>query len=250
MAFLTLNNVGVHFTLYQGSSRSLKKSVLNATTGGLISHDTQHRTVVHALRDISLDLREGDRLGLVGGNGSGKTTLLRVLAGVYEPTSGTIAIDGRVTPVFDISMGVDMEATGYDNIFIRAAYLGLSKAQMLKRIDDIAAFTELGEYLYLPIRTYSQGMLLRLAFGVSTTMDSDILLLDEWIGVGDAKFVEKANERAKRFIDNSAIMVLATHSDDIIRRLCNKALWLNQGNIMAFGDVGEVLTAYHSFSGA
>jgi len=250
MPSLTLDNVDVNFTLYQGSSRSLKKSMLSATTGGLISHDAQHRTVVHALRGISLDLKQGDRIGLVGGNGSGKTTLLRVLAGVYEPTAGTIAIEGRVTPVFDISMGVDMEATGYDNIFIRAAYLGLSKAQVLERIDDIADFTELGEYLYLPIRTYSQGMMLRLAFGVSTALDSEILLLDEWFGVGDAKFVEKADQRAKRFVENSAIMVLATHSDEIIRRLCTKALWLNQGSTMAYGDVDEVLAAYHGFAGA
>jgi ABC-2 type transport system ATP-binding protein/lipopolysaccharide transport system ATP-binding protein len=247
MPSLTLDAVDVNFTLYQGGSRSLKKSVLSATTGGLISRDAQHRTVVHALRGISLDIREGDRVGLVGGNGSGKTTLLRVLAGVYEPTLGTISIRGRVTPVFDISMGVDQEATGYDNIFIRAAYLGLSKAQLRERIDDIADFTELGEYLYLPIRTYSQGMLLRLAFGVSTALDSEILLLDEWFGVGDAKFVEKADQRAKRFVDKSSIMVLASHSDGIIRRLCNKALWLNQGTMMAYGDVEDVLAAYHGF---
>lgn len=245
MALLRLTDVSVDFTIYQGASRSLRSSLLRvARTGGVISHDTHHRTTVRALENISLTLQDGDRLGLIGGNGAGKTTMLRTLAGVYEPTRGDLRIEGNVTPLFDISLGLDPDATGWENIWIRAAYLGLDRAEIERQLEEIAAFTELGEYLDLPVRTYSSGMLLRLAFGVSTAIRSDILLLDEWIAVGDIGFLEKAQRRAARFVETTNILVVASHSEDIIRRLCNKVLWLAKGRVRAFGDVEEIVTAY------
>jgi homopolymeric O-antigen transport system ATP-binding protein len=244
MNLLELQDVGVDFVIYQGSARSLRKSVLSAGTGGVLSHDAHHRTFVRALSGVSFALQRGDRLGLIGGNGAGKSTLLRVLAGVYEPTRGRVRVVGHVTPLFDISHGLDMDATGYDNITLRAAYLGLTRREAEAITDDIAAFTELGDYLDLPMRTYSAGMMLRLAFGIATTVRSEVLLLDEWIAVGDIGFLEKAQERASSFVSRSHVLVVASHSEEVIRRLCNKLLWLRKGELAAFGDVDHVMERY------
>jgi ABC-2 type transport system ATP-binding protein/lipopolysaccharide transport system ATP-binding protein len=244
MTSVLVEDVGVDFIIYQGSGRSLRKTVLHAGTGGVLAHDQYHRTFVRALSGVSFSLRESDRLGLIGGNGSGKSTLLRVLAGVYEPTRGRVRVAGKTTPLFDISHGLDMEATGYENIALRAAYLGLTRQEIKEVTQEIADFTDLGDYLHLPMRTYSAGMMLRLAFGVATTVRSDILLLDEWIAVGDLGFLEKAQQRASRFVSRSNILVVASHSEDVIRRLCNKLLWLRKGEIVAFGEVDDVMTRY------
>lgn len=244
MTSVTLEGVGVDFVIYQGSGRSLRKTVLSAGTGGVLSHDQYHRTFVRALSDISFTLEKGDRLGLIGGNGSGKSTLLRVLAGVYEPTRGRVRVVGKATPLFDISHGLDMDATGYENIALRATYLGLNRHEIQQVMGEIADFTDLGDYLDLPMRTYSAGMMLRLAFGVATTVRSDILLLDEWIAVGDLGFLEKAQQRATNFVSRSNILVVASHSESVIRRLCTKLLWLRQGEIVAFGPVDEVMERY------
>lgn len=244
MTQIVLEDVHVDFVIYQGSGKSLRKTILSTGTGGALSHDAHHRTFVQALSGISFSLEKGDRLGLIGGNGAGKSTLLRVLAGVYEPTRGRVRVVGHATPLFDISQGLDMDATGYDNIALRAAYLGISRQEIASMMVEIGEFTELGDYLDLPMRTYSAGMMLRLAFGVATTVRSDILLLDEWIAVGDIGFVEKAQQRATSFVSKSNILVVATHSEDVIRRLCNKVLWLRKGECAAFGDVDEIMNLY------
>jgi len=244
MNLVELQNVAVDFVIYQGSGRSLRKTILSAGTGGKLSHDTHHRTFVRALSGISFTLQNGDRLGLIGGNGAGKSTLLRVLAGVYEPTQGRVRVVGNVTPLFDISQGIDFDATGYENIALRAAYLGMSRREIEAVADEIAEFTELGDYLDLPIRTYSAGMMLRLAFGVATTVRSDVLLLDEWIAVGDLGFLEKAQQRASSFVSRSKVLVVASHSEDVVRRLCNKVLWLRKGEPAAFGDVDTIMEQY------
>ena len=244
MTQITLQDVFVDFVIYQGSGKSLRKTLMNTGTGGALSHDAHHRTFVQALSGLSFTLEKGDRLGLIGGNGAGKSTLLKVLAGVYEPTRGHVRVEGNVTPLFEIAQGLDMDATGYENIFLRAAYLGISRREIAARADEIAEFTELGEYLDLPMRTYSAGMMMRLAFGVATTIDSDILLLDEWIAVGDLSFLEKAQRRASSFVSKSNILVVASHSEDVIRRLCNKLLWLRKGECVAFGDVDDIMERY------
>lgn len=244
MNLIELQDVGVDFVIYQGSARSLRKSVLSAGTGGVLAHDAHHRTFVRALSGVSFTLQQGDRLGLIGSNGAGKSTLLRVLAGVFEPTRGRVRVVGHVTPLFDISHGLDMDATGYENIALRAAYLGLSRSEAEAVREEIAEFTELGDYLDLPMRTYSAGMMLRLAFGVATTVRSDVLLLDEWIAVGDLGFLEKAQQRASRFVRRSKVLVVASHAQEVIQRLCNKALWLRKGEVAAFGDVESVMERY------
>lgn len=249
MAQIHLDQVSVEFVIYQGSGRSLKKTLLHSSTSGIIRHDAQHRIQVNALNKVSFQLDHGDRLGLIGGNGAGKTTLLRTLAGVYEPTAGRIRVEGQVTPLFDLSIGFDGDASGYDNIRMRAAYLGVSNEEIESKMDDIAAFTELGDHLDLPVRTYSAGMMLRLAFGAATAIDAEILLMDEWIAVSDAQFLEKAERRAEEFVSRASILVVASHVESVLRRLCNKLLWLENGRVVMIGPVEEVLSLYHKRSG-
>lgn len=245
MAHITLNNVSVDFPIFNSSSRSLKKKMIGMAAGGNIRTDSGP-TYIQALDDISLDLADGDRLALIGPNGAGKTTLLRVLAGIYEPTAGKISTAGRVAPLFDISLGMDPDNTGYENIILRGLFLGLSRAEIEDKKEEIADFTELGEYLNLPMRTYSTGMATRLAFAISTSIDPDILLLDEGIGAGDAAFIEKANQRLDEFMSRAAIIVLASHSEQLVQQICSKAILMNSGRVSATGDVESVLEAYRA----
>ncbi len=247
---ITLRDVSVHFSLYHGGSRSLKKNLLFRGSAGRIASDATNRIHVEALKNLSVDIRHGDRVGLIGSNGAGKTTLLRVLAGIYEPTMGEVEINGRVTPLFDIGLGLDQELSGYENIMLRGLILGLTRDEIQARIPDIEAFTELGDYLHMPLRTYSSGMMLRLTFGVSTCIAPDILLMDEWVVAGDAKFMHKAQERIAQFIGQSSILFLASHADNLIRQWCTKAIWLESGSLRAFGPVDEVLDAYQAVCAA
>ena len=211
-----------------------------------MGQDGHRPTVVRALSNLTMDLEHGDRIGLVGPNGAGKTTLLRVLAGVYEPSEGDVVVQGHTAPLFDISLGMDPEGTGYENIVLRGLFLGMTHKQIDEKVDEIAQFTELGDFLDLPIRTYSSGMRMRLAFAVATSIHPDILLLDEGIGVGDASFMAKASERLNEFTAKASIIVLASHSDALIKRMCKKAAWLEHGRLKALGPVTEVLEQYHA----
>lgn len=231
MAYLSLQNCSLYLPVYGAGNRSLKQMVLSAATGGRIASDSRNITVVEALRDISLEILPGDRVGLVGHNGAGKTTLLRMLAGIYEPTLGTMASEGRVTSLLDVTLGLDYEATGYENIILRGLILGASKAEMSRLTPSIAEFSELGDYLSMPVRTYSSGMVLRLAFSIVTSIHADVLLMDEWLSVGDAAFVEKAEGRMKEFVGRASILVLASHNAKIIGDLCNVLLTLEHGSI-------------------
>jgi len=243
-AGLNLNNVSVSFPVYHGASRSLKKNLLFRTSGGKIARDATDRIVVEALHDVSLSLGESDRLALIGSNGAGKTTLLRVMAGVYEPTSGSVLARGRISSMFDIGIGIDPELNGYDNIRLRALLLQISNAEIDEKLEDIAEFTELGPYLHMPVRTYSSGMMMRLTFAVSTCFMPDIVLMDEWILAGDVQFMVKAQKRIENFINNSSIFVLASHNHDLLRQWCNKGLWLKNGCVSAFGAPDTVIEAY------
>jgi ABC-2 type transport system ATP-binding protein/lipopolysaccharide transport system ATP-binding protein len=243
MASITLSNVSVDIPVFAVGNNSLKTALLRKAVGGRFAKAGSN-VIVSALNDISIEARDGERIGLVGHNGAGKTTLLRVLAGVYPPTSGRAEIVGRVSPMFDISLGMSPDSTGIENIKVCGALWGLSRAEIAAGIDDVVEFTELGDYLKIPVRTYSAGMLLRLAFAIATLRQPEILLLDEIIGVGDASFMAKAKARLERIVDRAQILVVSSHSGDIIRDLCEKAIWLDKGSIAAFGKVEEVLAAY------
>nr|WP_202416182.1 ABC transporter ATP-binding protein [Pseudonocardia sp. SID8383] len=220
----------------------MKKAVLGKA-GGRIGTDAKV-PIIEALRDITVSLDKGARVALVGHNGAGKSTLLRLMAGIYEPTRGRSLVRGKVAPVFDLAVGMDPEISGYENILIRGLFLGMTRKQMEARIDDIAAFTELGDYLEMPLRAYSTGMRVRLALGVVTSIDPEILLLDEGIGAVDAEFLNKARDRLHELVDRSGILVFASHSDEFLADLCDTALWMEHGTIKEYGPLHEVLDHY------
>jgi ABC-type polysaccharide/polyol phosphate transport system ATPase subunit len=243
MASIILSNACVEIPVFAVGNNSLKTTLLRKAVGGKFAQAGSN-LVIDALNDVSIEVRDGERIGLVGRNGAGKTTLLRVMAGVYPPTSGTVHVTGRVSPMFDISLGMSPDSTGIENIKVCGALWGLSRAEIAAGIDDIFEFTELGDYLKIPVRTYSAGMLLRLSFAIATLRQPEILLLDEIIGVGDASFMAKAKARLQKIVSRAQILVVSSHSDAIIRDLCEKAIWLDKGSVAAFGAVDEVLAAY------
>ena len=245
MAHIKVTDAAVEIPVYAVGNNSLKTMLLRRAIGGRFGR-TGSNLIVTALTDINLEIRDGERIGLVGHNGAGKTTLLRVLAGVYPPTKGEVRVVGRVSPMFNISLGMSIDSTGLENVKICGALWGLGPQEIEAGIADVVAFTELGDYLEIPVRTYSAGMLLRLSFAIATLRQPEILLLDEVIGVGDADFMKKAEDRLQKIASRASILVVSSHSDEIIRRLCTKAIWLTQGAIGAFGEVDEVLRAYHA----
>lgn len=242
MVSIDVWNAAVDFPIFDAKSRSLKKAVLGKA-GGKIGTDTKV-PIIEALHDINLSLRHGDRVALVGHNGAGKSTLLRLMSGIYEPTRGSARVVGKVAPVFDLGVGMDPEISGYENILIRGLFLGMTRKEMEKRIDDIADFTELGDYLEMPLRTYSTGMRVRLALGVVTSIDPEILILDEGIGAVDADFLEKTRDRLKDLVTRSGILVFASHSDEFLMELCSTAIWMDKGGIIEQGPIRDVLTSY------
>ncbi|KAA9166871.1 ABC transporter ATP-binding protein [Amycolatopsis acidicola] len=242
MVSIDVHNAFVDFPIFDAKTRSLKKRVLGKV-GGKIGTESKV-PVIEALQDVSLSLGEGSRVGLVGHNGAGKSTLLRLLSGIYEPTRGSARVVGKVAPVFDLGIGMDPEISGYENIMIRGLFLGMTRKQMEKRVDDIAEFTELGDYLAMPLRTYSTGMRVRLALGVVTTIDPEILILDEGIGAVDAAFLNKARDRLVDLVKRSGLLVFASHADDLLLELCTSAVWMDEGRMRMQGSLREVLTAY------
>jgi ABC-type polysaccharide/polyol phosphate transport system ATPase subunit len=245
MASINLSNASVEIPVFAVGNNSLRTTLLRKAVGGAFGH-TGSNLVINALNNVSIEMRDGARVGLVGQNGAGKTTLLRVLAGVYPPTSGSVSVIGRVSPMFDISLGMSPDSTGIENIRVCGGLWGLSRTEIDGGIDDILEFTELGDYLKIPVRTYSAGMLLRLSFAIATLRQPEILLLDEIIGVGDASFMAKARARLEKIVSRAEILVVSSHSESIIRDLCEKAIWLDKGHVAAFGAVDEVLAAYNA----
>ena len=246
MSFLRLRDVSVEFPIYQGSSRSLKKVLLASTTRGNLGHDAKDRINVRALSNVSFEIGNGERFALIGLNGAGKTTLLKVLAGVYEPTQGYFASSGSVSSLLDTQIGLNPDATGRENIILRGMYMGIHPQEMRTHAAEVAEFTELGDYLDMPVRTYSAGMMVRLAFAISTCIPPDILIMDEWLAAGDMQFLEKAQRRVEDFVRTSSILVLASHSLELIERWCNRGILLHQGRMVAIGPVTEIIAAYRN----
>jgi len=246
MAYIELKGATLDLPIYDVQGRSLKKTVLRLGRRNTIAEGTDGVVVVRAINNVDLRLEKGDRIGLIGRNGAGKSTLLRMMAGIYSPTLGSVVSSGKVVPLLDISLGMDENSTGMQNIRLRGLLLGMSDAEIREKQQSIAEFSELGDYLDLPLRTYSSGMRVRLAFAVSTAVDAEILLLDEVMGVGDASFMHKAQDRLADLHSRAEIVVLAMHSNSEIRKVCNKALWMERGHVRAFGPVEEVVSQYEA----
>lgn len=249
LSFICLRDVCIDFPIYQGSSRSLKKALLATSTQGNLARDALDRINVRALSDVSIDIVNGDRVGLIGLNGAGKTTLLKVLASVYEPTQGRFISSGSISSLLDIQVGLNPDATGRENIVLRGMYMGIHPREMRTRAAEVAEFTELGHYIDMPVRTYSAGMMIRLAFSISTCIPPDILIMDEWLTAGDAQFLDKAQRRVEDFVRGSSILVLASHSTELVERWCNRGILLHQGRVMMIGPIKEVVAAYQRLIG-
>jgi ABC-type polysaccharide/polyol phosphate transport system ATPase subunit len=244
MASIYLRDVCVDFPIYQAGARSLKKLLISGTTLGNLARDADDRVMVRALHDISLEVEDGERIGLIGANGAGKTTLLKVLAGIYKPTQGQARISGHATALINSSVGLNPDATGRENIILRGLYMDIHPRDMRDRVEQVAEFTELGSYLDMPVRTYSSGMMVRLAFAVSTCIRPEILILDEWLSAGDAHFLAKAQRRMEDFVAQSSMLVLASHSFELIEQWCRRAVYLKGGLVEAMGPVEEVVARY------
>jgi ABC-type polysaccharide/polyol phosphate transport system ATPase subunit len=243
MSSINLNNVSLEFPIYNAQSFSLKHSLLKAATGGMLK---KSKNVVHvtSLKNITFSLEHGDRLGLIGHNGAGKSSLLKLLAGIYTPTTGDIQVVGATSTLFDVLLGTHDDMTGRENLYISSLLRGKSLQEAKESLDRMGEFTELGDYLSVPMRTYSSGMKLRIGFAVATEGTPDILLIDEIFGTGDQNFVSKSVKRLTSLIERSGILVFSTHSEDLLRQLCNKVMILEHGEIKAMGPTEETLAFY------
>jgi lipopolysaccharide transport system ATP-binding protein len=244
MANIRFENVNVEFPIFNANGRSLTSRLLEVATGGRLDKDPNGRVLVRALQGINFEIVEGERVGLLGHNGAGKSTMLRVLSRVYTPQSGVAKIDGRITSLIDISLGINPEASGRENIFVRGTLLGLSKSEITSKFEEIVEFSELGDFIEMPVRTYSSGMHLRLAFAVSTVLKPEILLMDEWLSVGDESFRNKAEDRLTSLVDSAKILVIASHSRKLIEKTCTRAIWMEHGQVRMDGPAEEVAAAY------
>jgi ABC-type polysaccharide/polyol phosphate transport system ATPase subunit len=245
MALVVLDKVHVDFPIY-GPRRDLRNALLQRTVGGLISLEAcnRDRVVIKALNGATLHLEDGDRIGLVGRNGVGKSTLLKVIAGIYQPVRGMVQTQGRITTLFHAMPGLDAEDSGYENIITAGLLLGMSRRQIAARIPEIEDISELGEFLSLPVRTYSSGMMTRLNFALASSVEPGVLLVDEGIATGDARFADRASQRVKDLIGRSRIVVLASHAREMLHSMCNKAALMQAGQVLSIGKVDEILRQY------
>lgn len=256
-SFIKLENLSIEFPLFQLESLSFKKTLFSKAgkimgkqqrqhqrTGAEIATTANNNVVVQALQDISLSIQSGERVGLIGHNGAGKSTLLRAITGIYEPNSGHISSQGSIEALLSTHAGMNPLLSGRENIYLRGKRLGLSYKQIQELEKDVESFAELNEFMELPIKIYSSGMIMRLGFGLSTSVIPNILLMDEWFMAGDSNFQEKARNRLVNIVHKSEIVVLATHSLSVIKEWCNRVIWLNAGRIVADGPTEEILREY------
>ncbi len=245
MTQISLTDVSVHYPIYATvRHRSLLSYAANRASFGRVARDVGNVPVVEALRGLSLQLKEGDRLAVVGRNGSGKTTLLKLCAGLLLPDAGRCIITGSRAAIINPGAGLDLDKTGAENVEVIGRLLGVRKSQRKNLLDDVAEFTELGDFMNLPVRSYSSGMVVRLLFALATSVERDILVVDEVIGAGDLHFVDKAAKRVQELFARTKILVLATHSPGIASQLCTSALWLESGKPVMMGAPAEVWKAY------
>lgn len=244
MAKIILKNINLSFPII-GADIYIRGKIINKLIGGKIE-ESKKKITIKALDNISLELNDGDRIGLIGHNGAGKSSLLALLSGIYWPDSGKIETEGKIQNLFDPNLGLEPEESGYKNILKIGLMHGFKKKDIINKYKQIVDDTDLGDFIHLPVRTYSSGMRLRLGFSVISSMSPDILLLDEMIGVGDKNFQEFAKKKMNEIINNASILVLASHSNKIIEQFCNRAILLVNGKIIKEGSTKEVLDLYQN----
>jgi ABC-type polysaccharide/polyol phosphate transport system ATPase subunit len=244
MASILLQNVSLDFPIFTSKSVSLRHQLLRIGTGGLIAADSGGHKVVTALKDISISLVDGDRVGLIGHNGSGKSTLMRLVSGIYRPTTGIAQLNGRVSTIFELGVGADQDLSGFENIYRIGVMMGLSNREIRNITPLVIEFTELGDFLELPIRTYSAGMAMRLYFAMALFSDPEILLIDEVFGAGDAAFQARAQDKLERQIFDSHIFMFASHSLDLLRKFCNRCIVMSHGTMVCFEETSKALDIY------
>ena len=240
MASIDLDNVGLTFRVRAYGRITLKEYMLK----GLFRRRKSSTMEVVALEGIDLRMRDGDRVGIIGQNGAGKSTLLRVLAGVYPPSDGRHVVRGKIASIFELTLGFEMEANGWDNITFRSYFQGETPHTLRAKMAEIAEFSELGDFLNMPVRYYSAGMLLRLAFSIATTTEPEILLIDEVLSAGDLSFQCKARARMEQLLDDARMVVMVSHDLQAITRLCDRVIWLDHGRIRQAGPAALVVAAY------
>ena len=246
MTHIELKNVDVKFPVHDLQNANLRNDVIRKLSFGLLESSRQHKVAeVHALKNISLNILAKDRVGIIGLNGAGKTTMLQTIAGIYRPVYGTRHVSGRISALYNIGVGFDVNASGYENIILRSMFMGLSKKAAFDLIPEIEEFTELGDFLNMPIRIYSAGMQIKLAFAISTSVNPEILLMDEWIGAGDQSFREKAQDRLKDVVQKSSILVLTSHSESLVKNNCSKCILLHKGEVIEYTDTNHAFKTYH-----
>jgi ABC-type polysaccharide/polyol phosphate transport system ATPase subunit len=240
MTSIELENVSLVFRVRQNRRIPLKDFIVRR----MFRRSVNPYMEIRALQNINLTIREGDRLGIVGHNGAGKSTMLKLLAGIYPPTAGERTVNGQISSLFDLQLGFEPEASGWENIAYRGYLQGETPKSLRAKLDEIAEFSELGEFLNSPVRHYSSGMLVRLAFAVATAIDPEILLVDEVLSAGDLAFQKKCRHRMEEMIDKAHLIVMVSHDLDALARFCNRAIWLDHGEIRRAGPTGDVLAAY------
>ncbi len=238
MAHIVFDDVTLQYPIYNSKNMSLRNQLARIGTGGTLSQESSDIVAVTALNQVNFELRDGDAIGLVGHNGAGKTTLLRAMAGIYKPIAGKVSIEGSTSTIIDLGAGMDPELSGYENILRMGLMLGSSRQQMDARTEDIERFTELGDFLKVPVRTYSSGMVMRLMFAVATSVQPEILLIDEMFSTGDAEFQKKARSRMADLIDAAKIFVFASHDPELIRQFCKRVFRLEHGNLSEIAMTG------------
>ncbi len=241
---IRLQNVSLEFPIFNAQRMSLRNAITDRL-GGALTHYSKSAQLVKSLDNISLEIRKGDRVALIGHNGAGKSTLLRLMAGIYAPTSGSVHVEGSISTLFATGVGMSEEMTGYENLLLGSVIHHKNYKLAKEKVQEIANFTDLGNYLGLPMRTYSEGMKVRIGFAIATSMTPDILLIDEIFGAGDKDFAEKANKRMNELIEKSETLVFASHSDGLLKMFCNKGILMSKGQVLEFDDLGKVLATYN-----
>lgn len=240
-SIIKVENVSMHFKLDKNRTTSLKEWVVSWLKG---KHQYE---VFRALDNVSFEVKRGEIVGIIGRNGAGKSTLLKAISGIYKPTSGTVVTAGRVAPMLELGSGFDSELSGHDNIFLNGAILGFSEEFLKSKYDEIVAFSELGDFINQPIKTYSSGMMMRLAFSVATIIEPEILIVDEILAVGDASFQGKSYARMMDLMNGGTTVLFVSHSLNQIRDMCQRVIWLEHGSVMQIGEANAVCDAYENY---